>query len=220
MAVDVKICGITDPDAMEAAVKYGAALAGFVFFPPSPRNIAPDRAAMLARRVPERVIRVGLFVDPDDGLIDAVLAQVPLEAIQLHGEEPAGRCTDLRARTGRRVYKAVTVRAAEDLDAADRYAKVCDRLLFDAKPPKDAARPGGNARAFDWAVLEGRSWPVPWLLSGGLTPANVGGAIRMTGCPGVDVSSGVEGAPGRKDPAKIKAFLEATTRAGRPGGPA
>ncbi|MBO6836751.1 MAG: phosphoribosylanthranilate isomerase [Alphaproteobacteria bacterium] len=213
MAVDAKICGITDPQAMEAAVRHGAALIGLVFFPPSPRAVSVDEAAMLAGRVPERVLRVGLFVDPDDELIDQVLARVPLDAIQLHGEEPADRCAGLKARTGREVHKAIKVRDAEDLAAADRYAKVCDRLLFDAKPPADATRPGGNAETFDWTVLEGRSWPVPWLLAGGLTPDNVKSAIRMTGCPGVDASSGLESAPGKKDPAKIAAFLNAVKSA-------
>ncbi|WP_421884399.1 phosphoribosylanthranilate isomerase [Pacificispira sp.] len=213
MAVDAKICGITDPQAMEAAVRHGAALIGLVFFPPSPRAVSVDEAAMLAGRVPERVLRVGLFVDPDDELIDQVLARVPLDAIQLHGEEPADRCAGLKARTGREVHKAIKVRDAEDLATADRYAKVCDRLLFDAKPPADATRPGGNAETFDWTVLEGRSWPVPWLLAGGLTPDNVKSAIRMTGCPGVDASSGLESAPGKKDPAKIAAFLNAVKSA-------
>ncbi|MDW3205647.1 MAG: phosphoribosylanthranilate isomerase [Alphaproteobacteria bacterium] len=213
MAVDAKICGITDPQAMEAAVRYGAALIGLVFFPPSPRAVSVDEAAMLASRVPGRVARVGLFVDPDDELIDQVLARVPLDAIQLHGDEPVDRCAGLKARTGREVHKAIKVRDAEDLVAADRYAKVCDRLLFDAKPPADATRPGGNAETFDWTVLEGRSWPVPWLLAGGLTPDNVKSAIRMTGCPGVDASSGLESAPGKKDPAKIAAFLNAVRAA-------
>lgn len=213
MAVDAKICGITDPQAMEAAVRHGAALIGLVFFPPSPRAVSVDEAAMLAGRVPERVLRVGLFVDPDDELIDQVLARVPLDAIQLHGEEPADRCAGLKARTGREVHKAIKVRDAEDLATAERYAKVCDRLLFDAKPPADATRPGGNAETFDWTVLEGRSWPVPWLLAGGLTPDNVKSAIRMTGCPGVDASSGLESAPGKKDPAKIAAFLNAVKSA-------
>lgn len=194
---------------MDAAVRHGTALIGLVFFPPSPRAISVDEAAMLASRVPERVTRVGLFVDPDDELIDQVLARVPLDAIQLHGDEPVDRCAGLKARTGREVHKAIKVRDAEDLAAADRYAKVCDRLLFDAKPPADATRPGGNAETFDWTVLEGRSWPVPWLLAGGLTPHNVKSAIRMTGCPGVDASSGLESAPGKKDPAKIAAFLAA-----------
>lgn len=213
MAVDAKICGITDPQAMDAAVRHGAALIGLVFFPPSPRAVSVDEAAMLASRVPDRVARVGLFVDPDDELIDQVLARVPLDAIQLHGDEPVDRCAGLKARTGREVHKAIKVRDAGDLVAADRYAKVCDRLLFDAKPPADATRPGGNAETFDWTVLEGRSWPVPWLLAGGLTPDNVKSAIRMTGCPGVDASSGLESAPGKKDPAKIAAFLNAVRAA-------
>jgi phosphoribosylanthranilate isomerase len=213
MTTDVKICGITDPEAMEAAIRHGADLVGLVFFPPSPRNVAVEEAAMLAARVPDRVIKVGLFVDPDDGLIDRVLGGVALDAIQLHGDEPVERCAAIRARAGKQVFKAIKVRAEEDLASATRHAEVCDRLLFDAKPPADATRPGGNAETFDWTVLEGRSWAVPWLLAGGLTADNVAGAIRLTGCPGVDTSSGVESAPGRKDPARIKAFLEAARRA-------
>lgn len=213
MTVDVKICGITDPEAMEAAIRHGADLVGLVFFPPSPRDVAVDVAAALAAGVPERVLKVGLFVDPDDGVIDRVLAGVALDVIQLHGDEPVARCANLRARTGKQVFKAIKVRGEDDLVAAKRYADVCDRLLFDAKPPADATRPGGNAETFDWTVLEGKSWAVPWLLAGGLTPDNVASAIRLTGCPGVDTSSGVESAPGRKNPARIKAFLDAARAA-------
>ncbi|MDF1749068.1 MAG: phosphoribosylanthranilate isomerase [Alphaproteobacteria bacterium] len=213
MTVDAKICGITDPIAMEAAVKYGASMIGLVFFPPSPRALSPEEAAMLLRPVPSHVTSVGLFVDPDDSLIDQVLAQVPLDVIQLHGNEPLDRCAGLRERTGKQVFKAIKVRDAEDLVSAGQYAKVCDRLLFDAKPPENATRPGGNAEVFDWTVLEGHSWPVPWLLAGGLTPNNVKTAIRLTRCPGVDASSGIESAPGKKDPAKIQAFLKAVAEA-------
>lgn len=209
MTVDVKICGITDPEAMEAAARHGADLVGLVFFPPSPRNVTVDEAAMLTARGTGSAMKVGLFVDPDDALIDRVLAGVALDVIQLHGDEPVARCAQVRARTGKKVFKAIKVRAEEDLAAAERYAEVCDRLLFDAKPPEDATRPGGNAETFDWTVLEGKSWAVPWLLAGGLTPDNVASAIRLTGCPGVDTSSGVESAPGRKDPERIKAFLDA-----------
>jgi phosphoribosylanthranilate isomerase len=163
--------------------------------------------------VPNHIIRVGLFVDPDDSAIDRVLAQVPLDAIQLHGDEPLDRCAQLRERTGKQIFKAIKVKDAQDLDSAHHYAKVVDRLLFDAKPPENATRPGGNAEVFDWTVLEGKRWAVPWLLAGGLTPNNVQNAIRLTGCPGVDPSSGVESSPGRKDPAKIKAFLDAVAAA-------
>lgn len=213
MTIDAKICGITDPIAMEAAVRYGASMVGLVFFPPSPRALSPEEAAMLLRPVPSHVISVGLFVDPDDTLIDRVLAQVPLDVIQLHGNEPLDRCAGLRACTGKQVFKAIKVRDAEDLVSASQYAKVCDRLLFDAKPPENATRPGGNAEVFDWTVLEGHRWSVPWLLAGGLTPNNVKNAIRVTGCPGVDASSGIESAPGKKDPAKIQAFLKAVAEA-------
>ena len=213
MTIDAKICGITDPIAMEAAVRYGASMVGLVFFPPSPRALSPEEAAMLLRPVPGHVTSVGLFVDPDDSLIDRVLAQVPLDVIQLHGNEPLDRCAGLRERTGKQIFKAIKVRDAEDLVSASQYAKVCDRLLFDAKPPENATRPGGNAEVFDWTVLEGHRWSVPWLLAGGLTPNNVKNAIRVTGYPGVDASSGIESAPGKKDPAKIQAFLKAVAEA-------
>lgn len=209
VAIDVKICGITDPDAMRTSIHYGADLVGLVFFPPSPRDIRPSDAAQLAAMVPENITRVGLFVDPEDGFLESVLASVPLDAIQLHGDEPPERCSALHSRTGRAIFKAIKVRNPADLDQAERYAQTCQRLLFDAKPPAEATRPGGNAEAFDWTLLEGRSWPVPWLLAGGLTAENVKTGIRVTGCPGVDVSSGVESGTGKKDPEKIRRFLTA-----------
>lgn len=213
MTVEVKICGLTDPAAMDAAIRHGADLVGLVFFPPSPRNVSVEDAAMLAARVPDHVLTVGLFVDPDDELVERVTAGVPLDVLQLHGDEPVGRCAELKARTGKQVFKAIKVREAGDLDLAGRYADAVDRLLFDAKPPADATRPGGNAETFDWTVLEGRKWAKPWLLAGGLTPDNVASAIRMTGCPGVDTSSGVESAPGKKDPTLVRRFLEAARKA-------
>ena len=213
MTVTTKVCGLTDPTALEAAIRHGADMIGLVFFPPSPRAISVEDAAMLADRVPDRVLKVGLFVDPDDALIERVTAGVSLDVLQLHGDEPIERCAELKARTGKQVFKAIKVREAGDLDLSDRYAEVCDYLLFDAKPPADATRPGGNAETFDWTVLEGRTWAKPWLLAGGLTPDNVATAIRSTGCPGVDASSGLESARGQKDPELIRRFLEAARKA-------
>ncbi|MBP5858226.1 phosphoribosylanthranilate isomerase [Marivibrio halodurans] len=216
MRIEAKICGLSDPPSVEAAVKHGADMVGFVFFPRSPRDIAIDDATMLAARVPERVARVGLFVEPDDDLIARVLAAVPLTMIQLHGKESPARCQDLRGRFGLPIMKALGIAEAGDLEAAKAYEGPADRLLLDAKPPKDSDRPGGNAVAFDWTLpRDGRRPTIPWLLAGGLTPDNVGTAIRRADAPGVDTSSGVEsGGPGRKDPEKIRRFLEAVRRAG------
>ncbi|WP_259781759.1 phosphoribosylanthranilate isomerase [Aestuariispira ectoiniformans] len=208
MTTAAKICGITTPDALDAAVKAGAAHVGFVFFPPSPRSITTEEAAILAARLPVDVNAVGLFVDPDDGLIDRVLEAVPLDIIQLHGKESPERVAAIKARTGRAVMKAVHIREAEDLEQVPAYEEVSDWILFDAKPPKDAKLPGGNAVAFDWTLLENQRWRRPWMLAGGLTPDNVVTAIRLTGAPCVDTSSGVEDAPGQKSPHKIQLFLE------------
>lgn len=208
MTASAKICGITTPDALDAAVRAGAAHVGFVFFPPSPRSIEIQDAAALTARLPMDVNAVGLFVDPDDGLIDRVLEAVPLDIIQLHGKESPERAGEIRARTGRSVMKAVHIREAADLEQVPAYEAVCDWILFDAKPPKDAKLPGGNAVAFDWTLLENQRWRRPWMLAGGLTPDNVVSAIKLTGAPCVDTSSGVEDEPGRKSPHLIQRFLE------------
>lgn len=206
----VKICGLTDPDAVAAAVEGGATHLGFVFFPPSPRHVEPWEAAELCDGLPDDITVVGLFVDPTDDEVDAVMQQVRLGMIQAHGSETPERVDALRLEFGMPVMKALGVSGPDDLDAARTYLGVADMLLFDAKPPKDADRPGGNATAFDWAIMKG--WTdreTPWLLAGGLTPANVAEALRVSGAWGVDVSSGVEAAPGEKDPALITAFLDA-----------
>lgn len=196
----VKICGISTPEAYEAA--RPADYVGFVFFPPSPRAVTPQRAAALATR--PGPLAVGLFVDPTDALVAEVLGAVALDALQVVAS-PA-RAAELRARFGRDVWRAVGVRGAADLpDGMDG----ADALLLDAKAPQGATRPGGNAVAFDWAVLRGWQAPGPWLLAGGLTPGTVAAAITQTAAPAVDVSSGVESAPGRKDPALIEAFIRA-----------
>jgi phosphoribosylanthranilate isomerase len=207
--VRVKICGLREEAHVAAALAAGAAYLGFVFFAKSPRNLAPARAAELARLVPPGIAKVGLVVDAGDAEIDALFAAVPLDMLQLHGNESAARVREVKARTGLPVMKAVGVAGADDLAALDTYAGVADQILVDAKPPKGAERPGGNAAAFDWGLIAGRRWPAPWMLAGGLTPGNVAEAIRLTGARQVDVSSGVESAPGVKDEGLIRAFIRA-----------
>lgn len=211
MAVKVKICGIASEPALNAAIAGGAAFLGFNFYPPSPRYVAPSLAAELASAVPGGILRVGLFVDADDATIAGILAAVPLDMLQLHGRETPERAAAIRAAFGLPVMKVLGVGEAADLERAKPYEPIVDWLMFDAKPPKDRpdALPGGNARAFDWSLLAGRSWSLPWMLAGGLTPDNLAAAARISGALVLDVSSGVEDAPGRKSPAKIRAFLEA-----------
>jgi phosphoribosylanthranilate isomerase len=211
MAIEAKICGVNSLAAVEAAVKGCADLIGLNFYPPSPRAVSPEEAAQLAGRVPPGVTRVGVFVDPDDDQLAATLAKVPLDLLQLHGHEAPRRVAEIRARFARPVMKVIKLAKKEDLQTADSYLGLVDRLMFDAKAPKSAktALPGGNALAFDWQILSGRRWPKPWLLAGGLTAENLAEAVRTSGARGVDVSSGVEDAPGRKSPAKIAAFLAA-----------
>jgi phosphoribosylanthranilate isomerase len=209
MTVQVKICGISEPETLRAAVEGGARWIGLVFYPPSPRYVAPAMAAELARMVPTGVRTVGLFVDPDDDFLEHVVSQVPFDMLQLHGKETPQRVAAVKAAFSIPVMKAIKVGGPEDLQRAAEHAQVCDRLLFDAKPPaKVAALPGGNGIAFDWTLLTGRSWPKPWMLSGGLNAGNVADAVHTTGAPAVDVSSGVEDRPGHKDAALIRAFLE------------
>jgi phosphoribosylanthranilate isomerase len=205
----VKICGLREAAHVEAAVRGGAAYVGFVFFPKSPRNLTLSEAARLAAAVPPGVAKVALTVDADDAALDALLAEVPVDMLQLHGHETPQRVAEVRARYGLPVMKAVGVAGEEDLPALEAYGRVADQLLVDAKPPKGADLPGGNGLAFDWRLIAGRRWPVPWMLAGGLTPDNVAEAVRLTGARQVDVSSGVESHPGVKDPARIAAFLAA-----------
>lgn len=210
MTVAAKICGLSEPESLRAAVAGGARYVGFVFYPRSPRAIAPPMAAELARLLPTGVRSVGLFVDPDDEFLEHVTGQVPLDLIQLHGGETPRRIVEIKSRYALPVMKAIRIGGPEDLTLALEAAEVADRLLFDAKPPaKVSALPGGNGIAFDWTLLAGRSWPKPWMLSGGLTPANVAEAVRVTGATEVDVSSGVEDRPGHKDVALVRAFLDA-----------
>ncbi|MEM8790602.1 MAG: phosphoribosylanthranilate isomerase [Pseudomonadota bacterium] len=203
----VKICGLTRPEDVAAAAKAGADYLGFIFFPPSPRFISPDQAGDLMRGAPDGVAKVAVTVDPDDELIDQLRA-LPVDVLQLHGRESPERVSELKRRTGLPVIKALGIREAADLDQIDRYAPVADQLLLDSKPPKEATRPGGNALSFDWRLLSNRTWPLPWLLSGGLTAENIAEAIRITGATQLDLSSAVESAPGIKDHVKIRRFIE------------
>ena len=213
MAVAAKICGINDPVAMRTAVDGGASHVGLVFYPLSPRAVTPAQAAELARKVPETVSRVGLFVDPTDTEIDAVLAETPLELLQLHGNEAPTRVAEIRRRTGLMTMKVISVADESDFACAKAYVDVADWLMFDAKPPKDMANalPGGNALSFEWRLLSGRSWNLPWMLAGGLDVGNVGDAVHLSGAAVVDTSSGVEDAKGKKNPEKIRAFLNAVS---------
>jgi phosphoribosylanthranilate isomerase len=208
MTVEAKICGLSTPETVDAAVEAGAGFVGFVTFPRSPRHIESlDLLKALGERVPPQVIRVGLFVDPDDALIDARLATGVIDMLQLHGAERPERVAALRARTGKQVMKAIKVASPADVERgiAD-YASVADRLMFDAA---DGTLPGGNAKAFDWTILSGREVPLPWFLAGGLNPGNVAEAVRVTGARAVDVSSGVEATRGVKSIELIRAFLGA-----------
>lgn len=205
----VKICGLRDTAGLQAAVDAGASYVGLVFFPKSPRNVTIAQAAQIAQAAPVGVAKVALVVDADDALLDRITAQVPLDVLQLHGKETPQRVHDIRARYGLPVMKAVGVGDAGDLDALATYAQVADQILVDAKPPQNADLPGGNGLSFDWRLVAGRRWPVPWMLAGGLTPDNVAEAMALTGARQVDVSSGVESATGVKDADLIAAFCKA-----------
>lgn len=216
----VKICGLSSAATLHAALDAGADMVGFVFFPKSPRNVSLETARMLGRETAGRALKVALAVDSDDAALAAIVDALAPDLIQLHGKESPARCAEIRARFGRPVMKAVGVAEAADLASLPAYAAVCDRLLIDAKPPKDAALPGGNGLAFDWRLVKGLDPGKPWMLSGGLDPSNVATALALTGAGGVDVSSGVESAPGVKDPARIAAFIRAAKTAPLGAGPA
>lgn len=212
--VEVKICGLRRIEDIEAAAAAGAAYVGFVFFPRSPRNVTLAEGAALAGATPEGITRVGLVVDADDERLARLVESVPLDMLQLHGQESPGRVAAIRARFGLPVMKAVGIATVDDLAGLDAYMAVADRILVDAKPPPGAALPGGNGLAFDWELIAGRDWALPWMLAGGLDPANVASALQLTGARMVDVSSGVESSPGVKDPARIHAFVRAARDAG------
>jgi phosphoribosylanthranilate isomerase len=214
--VQAKICGINSAEALRTAVDNGADFIGLVFYPPSPRSVSPEQARELAGYAGARVKKVGLLVDPVDAVIERILSLVKLDMLQLHGNETPARVAEIKKRFGVQAMKAVKVAAAADLDAVAAFAPVADWLLFDGVPPKDKkhALPGGNAARFDWTLLKGRRFALPWMLSGGLDPQNVAEAIRVSAAPCVDVSSGVESLPGVKDPARIAAFLKAAKSEG------
>lgn len=208
MSVLVKICGLNSPDAVRAAAE--ADFAGFVFYPPSPRNITPQTAAELAAKLPREVKRVALTVNADDAVLRHILVEFRPDLMQLHGSEPPERVHEIKHHFGLPVAKAIAVRDAEDLRAIETYSDVVDWFIFDGKPPaRPDALPGGNAVSFDWTLLAGKTVGRPWMLSGGLTAANVGQAVRQSGAGTVDVSSGVENRPGAKNTLKIKDFIKA-----------
>jgi phosphoribosylanthranilate isomerase len=214
MTAKAKICGVSTPEAVRAAVDGGAAYLGFVFFPQSPRKIAPDAAARLTPPARAKNVKiVALTVDPSDNEVDDIVAGLSPDLIQLHGKETPARVREIAQRSGRGVIKVLPVSESSDVAAAAAYETLVEHLMFDAKPPKDAERPGGLGEPFDWTLLAGRRFARPWFLAGGLDPWNVGSAITASGAPLVDVSSGVERGPGLKDPALITAFLDAVRRA-------
>ena len=208
MDTRVKICGLTTPETVAAAVDAGAQYLGFNFFPKSPRFADPALTRSLALEVPVGVAKVGLFVNPTDDDLNRYLDVAPLDFIQLHGSEGLERVTEVRERFGLPVIKAVGVSGPADIQALDAYGLVADQLLVDTKAPKGAVLPGGNGVSFDWRLISKRGWNAPWMLAGGLTRANVVSAIQMTGAKQVDLSSGVESAPGVKDPVMMRAFIE------------
>ena len=208
-STQVKICGLKTLDALDAALAGGADYVGLVFFPPSPRNISPDAAKELAAKARGRAKIVALMVDPDDALVKQVVTAVDPDLIQLHGEEKPERVREVKRLSGKGIIKAIKVETVADTRQAEPYVSIADMILFDARPPAGSSRPGGHGSPFDWNILNGVDVGGPFMLSGGLTPDNVGGAIRATGAQIVDVSSGVERRPGEKDPALIARFLKA-----------
>ncbi len=209
MPVAAKICGLSTPETVDAAIAGGARYIGLIFFAKSPRHVSIAQAASLVARLPHHVGAVGVFVDPDAALLDAVCAQVALSAIQLHGNESAAFAAQMRRRHGIDIWKVVAVKTAADIATASAYRGAVSRILYDAKTPEGAALPGGMGVRFDWTLLQGARHPLPWALSGGLDAHNLAEAVRLTGAELVDTSSGVESAPGIKDVDKITAFLKA-----------
>jgi len=209
-----KICGLTTPEAVRAAVDGGASHLGFMFFRKSPRNIAPDAAARLVPAARARNVKiVAVVVDPTDNEVDAIVSGLAPDLIQLHGKETPARTQEIAQRSGRGVVKVIPVAEAFDVSAAAAYETIVEHLMFETKPPRDAERPGGLGVTFDWTLLAGRRFARPWFLAGGLDPWNAAEAIAASGAPMLDVSSGVERGPGLKDPALITAFLDAVRRA-------
>ena len=215
MPITVKICGLTSPDAIDAAVRAGAVYGGLVFHPKSPRYVALEQGRVLADAMRGRLKSVALITDMDDAGIEAVIAAVKPDFLQLHGSESARRTAYIRGKSGVPVIKALPVADSTDLAAAVEYESIADMLMFDARPPTGASRPGGHGAAFDWKILTGRSFTKPWFLAGGLDPDNVARAMELSGAQMVDVSSGVESAPGVKDAARITDFVNATKASAR-----
>ncbi len=214
MTARAKICGLSTPEAVRAALDGRATHIGFVFFAKSPRDIAPDAADRLAAPARAAGVKIcAVTVDPDDVLLDRLTAALKPDFIQLHGRETPSRARQIAVRTGAGIIKALPVTDAADIEAGRAYESVVDHLMFDARPPKDAVLPGGTGSRFDWTLTAGRRFERPWFLAGGLDPWNIGEAVRLSGAPLVDVSSGVERGPGLKDPALITAFLDAVRRA-------
>jgi phosphoribosylanthranilate isomerase len=209
MTLLVKICGLTTPEALDVALAAGADLVGFVFFPPSPRNVGFEAARALGERVRGRALKVALSVDASDEELAASIEALKPDLLQLHGQETPDRVVMVRERFGLPVMKALPIAERADLAPIRRYDKLVDRLIFDARAASEATRPGGLGKSFDWRLLENLETDVPFMLSGGLDAGNVAEALRITAAPGVDVSSGVERAPGDKDLAKIRAFIAA-----------
>ncbi len=208
MSLIVKICGLSDEETLDAALAAGADMVGFVLFPKSPRYVTPARAAELVRRVAGRAETVALTVDMAHRELENLVNIVRTDWVQFHGTESVAYVAAMRAAAGRQVMKALPIAASADLEGASRYMTVADRLLLDAKAPKDATRPGGLGVPFDWTLLAGFDPDIAWMLSGGLTPGNVAEALAISGAPGIDVSSGVESAPGKKEANLIRAFVD------------
>lgn len=217
--IRVKICGLRTAADIQAAVAAGAAYGGFVFFAKSPRHLGIAQACELTRTAPHGLAKVALVVDADNAFLDALLAECPFDMLQLHGHEPLARVAEIRSRYGLPVMKAMGIADAGDLDAAFEYSLVADQILIDAKPPKDAALPGGNGLAFDWRLVAQRRWLRPWMLAGGLNPSNVAQAIAQTNARQVDVSSGVESSLGVKEAGLISDFVQAANTANLPSMP-
>lgn len=209
MSLLVKICGLSTRETLQTALAAGADMVGFVFFPPSPRHLSLELGRELGRQVEGRALKVALTVDADDATLDNIMDALSPDIFQLHGKESVARLRDIKQRFGRPVMKALPVETGADLAVLPGYAAVADRILFDARPPKDATRPGGLGAPFDWHLLQNLELALPYMVSGGLHAGNIAEAVRLTGAGGVDVSSGVESAPGVKDPEMIKAFIRA-----------
>jgi phosphoribosylanthranilate isomerase len=209
MSLAVKICGLSTRETLDAALDAGADMVGFVFFPPSPRHLALDTARGLAQHVRRRATKVALTVNADDATLAGIVEVLQPDILQLHGHETIARVSEIKRKFGREVMKALPVESKADLASLSSYAGVCDRILFDARPPKGATRPGGLGAAFDWHLLENLDLKLPFMVSGGLNAGNVAEAVRITRAGGVDVSSGVERSPGIKDADMIRDFIRA-----------